>query len=205
MVSPDYVTLLERVNEVNATGLALANLFIAILAVVLTAVGIFVAFFTWRNSREQKEERRRLYAEHSAQLAEQYQVLVATYEEKIKSLMGRIEGIAETAESTGNGVTNTKEQLESLVTDYQNKLDALKESNQPEGFIVQHSDGIPMVKKRHAWQTENFMNSVMSVQNAMYDVKKCPHCKNKYRVSKYDFMNGGGMFQNVCPHCDANV
>jgi len=205
IISPDYVTLLERVNDINGTGLALANTFIALLAVVLTAVGIFVAYITWRNSREQKEERRKIYIEHEAQLAEQSRLLVATYEEKIKALLEKIEGIAETAETTGGDVTNTKRELETLVIDYQTRLNSLKATTQDDRFSLSTIDSIPMVKKKNRWQLDNLQASIGGIQDLTYETKKCPHCNKKYRINKYDSLTSAGLYADVCPHCDEEI
>lgn len=203
VTSPEYVAMLERVNEVNGTGLALANALIALLACALTIAGVFAAYIMWRNSREQKEERRRIYAEHGAQLTEQYNLLVTTYEEKIKSLMEKIESIATTAEDTGNSVADTKQQLEALVSDYQAKLTSLKGSSQQNNFIVTSVEDIPTAKTRIATHFQQTLSQIYNANNALFDIKRCPSCNKEYRVQKYAWTRGSGLYEMECPHCGA--
>lgn len=204
VISPDYVSLLERVNDINATGLALANVFVAILAMVLTIVSIFVAIYIWRTSREQKEERQKFYSEHATQMTEQYQVLVTTYEEKIKSLVDKIEDINKTAEDTGNGMSEAKKQLEALVTDYQSKIIALGSRNNTSSH--DSIEDIPMATKLSPWRLlDNTQTGVLKMMNAVHDVKHCPHCGKQYKVAKFDYTLSGSLYSNACPHCGRPV
>lgn len=197
-VSPDYVDMLEQINNVHGTGLALASVLIALLACVLTVAGVFAAFLMWRNSVEQKKERQKVQEEHAQRLFEQYQTLVTTYEAKMQGLVERVESIAANAESVDSGMSETKQELEELVSTYRQRLPVAGFGQTPEPS-THSADDIPFAKQAVTQGTEKAINIQKSFVDNLYEVRQCPHCGKEYRLSK--LISLSGMFTNTCPHC----
>jgi uncharacterized membrane-anchored protein YhcB (DUF1043 family) len=91
VVSPEYVALLEKVENIHGVGLALANVLVAVLALVLTVVGIAAAYLMWRNSREQKEERERTQRQYQ----KEFEDAQNNYNQKLDELLDFIQKQAE--------------------------------------------------------------------------------------------------------------
>lgn len=195
----EYIALLESVNEVHGTGLALASVLIALLAVVMTGVGIFAAYIMWRNSREQKEERTRIYKEYADREAKQTRLLIATYEEKIKDLIEQVEKIAQDAEGAGNGVTTTKEKLEDLISEYENKLKSL-DPNSLGSIRFRNIEDTPFAKIKPNTNISEASITSSNLIEGMYDDKKCPNCGQISKVSKLN-----AILNNTCPVCGSEL
>lgn len=129
-VSLQYVETLEKVNQIHGVGLTLAGVFIAILGVVMTGATIFVAFYIWRNSSEQKKEKKlreqryeeemdTLIKKYSEEFSKNMAILKKTYQEKLDEIVLETKGVSSGA---GKDAEKAKEKLESLLKDYEQKL-----------------------------------------------------------------------------------
>lgn len=55
IVTDNYISIAEKINDQLSYGIGVANLSVAILSVLIAVIAIFVAVVLWKNSREQKE------------------------------------------------------------------------------------------------------------------------------------------------------
>lgn len=212
VVSPDYVALLEKTDAIHGIGLALASVLIGILGVILTGATIFVAYYIWKNSKEEKEERKKIQDAYNAQLQAlitgcetQFSSLVKIYEERSEEALKKLEEISVNANSTTEVMTEKKREIEAVVAEYRKKIDDVKKDRNAITTTLTKSVIPFAVQKNQLGYFDDVINSFSRVTDTMYPVRTCSSCGGRYRVNKFESNVSILSSRTVCPHCGFDI
>lgn len=190
----NYASLVERTNNQLGLGINLSSLAVAILSVLIAAIAIGVAYYLWKNSREQKELFANLLEATKKRLEEQWQVILEQKKSDFDKSIKDLEIIKETtAQDAKNAI--------------QNKIDEIKkekESLPVEPYLFSKS---PYVSGASVLGSTSVMSAFDSILNSTQKMI-CTKCGKSFKY--YDQRNSYLMSAAIlsdksvfCSHCGA--
>lgn len=116
----NYASILEKTNQQTSLWLNPYGLSVGILTLMVAIGAIVVAWYLWKNSKEQRDLYFSTIESHKKQIEDQYKVLIE--EKKIE-----IQKVVEDFEKAKDSVTDEKKmEFESLIKEYKKKIKNLE-------------------------------------------------------------------------------